>query len=95
MSRTNEKRHKDKHETCKCKCRIHANVCDDKKRWNEDKCGCECKELIYKERFDKGFMWNPSNCKYGCDKPCRVGEYLDFGNCKCRKKMVDKIVKKM
>ena len=94
VSRTNETRRKEQHETCKFKCRIHASVCDDKKRWNEDKCRCECKELIDKGRFDEGFIWNPSNCKYGCGKPCGVAEYLNFGNCKCRKKLVDKIVKK-
>ena len=24
-----------------------------------------------------------------CDKACDVGEYLDYENCKCRKKLVD------
>ena len=38
----------------------------------------------------KGFIWNPSNCK--CDKACDIGEYLDYENCKCRKKLVDKLV---
>ena len=41
---------------------------------------------------DKGFIWNPSNCECGCDKACDVGEYLDYENCKCRKKLVDKLV---
>ena len=27
-----------------------------------------------------------------CDKLCVVGEYLDYENCKCRKKLVDKLV---
>ena len=36
---------------------------------------------------DKGFIWNPSNCE--CNKACDVGEYLDYENCKCRKKLVD------
>ena len=27
-----------------------------------------------------------------CDKACDVGEYLDYENCKCRKKLVDKLV---
>ena len=27
-----------------------------------------------------------------CDKSCNVGEYLDYENCKCRKKLVDKLV---
>ena len=41
---------------------------------------------------NKGFIWNPSNCECECDKPCDVGEYLDYENCKCRKKLVDKLV---
>ena len=43
MSRTNETRHIKWHETCKCKCRLDANVCNNKQRWNEDKCMCGCK----------------------------------------------------
>ena len=46
ISRTNETRHIEWHETCKCKCRLDTSVCDNKQRWNEDKCRCECKELI-------------------------------------------------
>ena len=41
---------------------------------------------------DKEFIWNPSNCKCECDKSCDVGEYLDYKNCKCRKRLVDKLV---
>ena len=41
---------------------------------------------------DKEFIWNPSNCKCECDKSCDVGEYLDYNNCKCRKRLVDKLV---
>ena len=37
-------------------------------------------------------MWNPSNCKCECDKSCDVGEYLDYENCKCRKKLIDKLL---
>ena len=28
----------------------------------------------------------------GCDKSCDFGEYLDYENCKCREKIVDKLV---
>ena len=35
---------------------------------------------------DKGFIWNPSNCQCECDKSCDIGEYLDYKNCRCRKK---------
>ena len=41
---------------------------------------------------DKRFIWNPSNCEYECDKLCDVGEYLDYKNCKCRKRLIDKLV---
>ena len=53
MSRTNETRHIEWHETCKCMCRLYASVCNNKQRWNEDKCRCECKELIDKDACDK------------------------------------------
>ena len=58
---------------------------------NENKCRCECKELIDKGIRDKGFIWNPSNCECECDKTCDIGEYLGYENCKCRKKVVDKL----
>ena len=93
MSRTNEARHIEWHETCKCKCRLDASVCNNKQRWNDDKCRCECKELIDKGVRDKGSIWNPNNCECECDNSCDVGEYLDYENCNCRKKLVDKLVK--
>ena len=40
MSRTNETRHIKWYETCKCKCRLDPSVCNNKQRWNEDKCRC-------------------------------------------------------
>ena len=41
---------------------------------------------------DKGFIWNPSNCECECDKLCDIGEYLDYKNCKCTKKIIDKLI---
>ena len=41
---------------------------------------------------DKGFIWNPSNCECEYDKSCDIGEYLDYKNCMCRKKIVDKLI---
>ena len=95
MSRTNETIQIECHETCKCECKSGANVCNNKKRLNKNKCICECKELIDKgvcNLFGCGFIWNPSNCECECDKVCDAGEYLDYENCKCRKKLVDKLV---
>ena len=42
MSRTNETIHIEFHETCTCKCRLDGSVCNNKQRWNDDKCRCEC-----------------------------------------------------
>ena len=75
MSRTNERRHTEWYETCKCKCRLDASVYISKQRWNEGKCSCECKELIDKVVYDKGLIWNPSICECERDKSCDIGEY--------------------
>ena len=39
-----------------------------------------------------GFVYNSSNCDCECDKSCDVGEYLDYKICRCRKKLIDKLV---
>ena len=41
---------------------------------------------------DKGFIWNPRNCECECDKACDIGKYLDYENCKCKKKLVDNLI---
>ena len=48
--------------------------------------------MIDKGVCDKGYIWNPSNCECECDKSCDIGEYLDYENCKCRKRLIDKLV---
>ena len=48
--------------------------------------------MIDKGVCDKGCIWNPSNCECECDTSCDIGEYLNYENCKCRKKLVDKLV---
>ena len=91
ISRTNETRFIEWHETYKCDYKFGANVCNNKQRWNKYKCWCECKKIIDKGTFDKRFIWNPNNCECECDKACDVDGYLDYENCKCRKKLVDQI----
>ena len=71
-------------------CRLDAIFCNNKQRWNNDKCPSEYKGLIDKGMCHKAFIWNPSNCE--CDKSCDIGEYLDYVNCKCRKSLIDKLV---
>ena len=34
LTRTNETRHIEWHETCKCTCRLDESVCYNKQRWN-------------------------------------------------------------
>ena len=92
MSGTNEKRRIEWHETCKCKCKFNSSVCNNKQRRNDDKSRCECKELIDKGLCDKGFIWNPSNCVCKCYKSCDFNENLDNKNCKCKQRLVDKLV---
>ena len=41
---------------------------------------------------DIGFIWNTINCESECDKASGVGEYLDYGNFKCRKKLVAPLI---
>ena len=47
------------HETYKCKYSLDASVCNNKQRWNNDKCRSECKESMDRGISDKGFISNP------------------------------------
>ena len=51
----------------------------------------EHKSLTTKLRVLERFIWNPSNFECECNKSRDIGEYLDYENCKCRKKLVDKL----
>ena len=57
---------------------LDTSVCNNKQRWNEDKCKYECKELIDKGVSDIGFIWNPNNCECEWNKSCDIGEYLNW-----------------
>ena len=92
MSLTNEIRSIKWHETCKCICRLNEIVCNNKQKWNKDKCRCECKELIDKKVCDKGYIFNPSNCKCECYKSCNTSQYLDYSDRKCKKKIIDPLI---
>ena len=43
---------------------------------------------------DKAFIWNPSNCECECYKSCDLSEYLDYKNCKCKKRLVNKLAER-
>ena len=53
------------HESCKCECRLDQIICNNKQKWNKDKCRCEC--LVHK-KCGNNFVWNPSNCKCQCKR---------------------------
>ena len=93
LARINETRKIVWHETCKCVCRFTSAICNDRQEWNESKCRCECKEdLVSKLACDKVYMWNPSICFCECDRYCETGQYLDYKNCVCRKKIIDDLI---
>ena len=50
-------------------------ACNDKQRWNKDKCRCKCKQMIDKSRCHDGFM-NVIN---------------HYANFKRRKRKIDKL----
>ena len=81
ISRTTETRHK-------CKCRLDTSACNNKQNWIDDKCSCECKELIkvyvIKDLFGILIIVSVSVTNH-----VMMGEYLDYENCKCRKKLVE------
>ena len=91
---TNETRRIEWQEKCKCKCRFNSSFCNNKQRWNDDKYRHECKELIDKVECDKEFIWNPSNFKCECYKSSDSSEYLDYKNCKSKKRLVNKLVER-
>ena len=92
MSSTNETNHIEQHQTCKCRRRLDASVCNNKQFWNDKKCRCKSKELLEKGRCDTGFILNLSSCDGKCDKSCGIGQYLHYKNCKCKKDLISKLV---
>ena len=39
-------------------------------------------------------LFYPRNCEYEYDKSCDAGKYLDYENCTCRKRLIDKLDEK-
>ena len=51
------------HKSCKCSCLLDEKVCNNKQKWNKEKCRCECLEI---KEFENGSFWNVVNfrCKF-------------------------------
>ena len=60
MSWKNKTKHIKWHESCKCECRLDLIICNNKQKWNKDKCRCKC---LVDKKCDNNFAWNPINCK--------------------------------
>ena len=50
------------HKSCKCGCLLDKKVCNNKQKWNKNKCRCECLEI---KDCNVGFSWNVVN--YRCE----------------------------
>ena len=60
ISQQNKTRQITFHKSCKCVCRLDKIVCNNKQKWNEDKCRCEC---LIDKKCENDFVWNISNCE--------------------------------
>ena len=73
LSQNNEAINIEKHKSCKYKCKLNKDACNNKQTWNEDACQCECKKINTKEVCDSWrFIWNPSVCICECNKYCDI-----------------------
>ena len=43
-------------------------------------------------RINEEYMWNPSTCSCECDRYCETGQYLDYKNYVCRKKIIGHLI---
>ena len=88
-SRTSETRYIKLHETHKCKCRSDVSVCNNKQRWNGDKCRCECKLLIdlMKDLFGIPVIVNATVINHVI-----LGSIYIMKTVNSEKKLVDKLV---
>ena len=64
------------HKSCKCGCLLDEKVCNNKQKWNKNKCRCECLEI---KKCDNNYSWNVVNCSYELRKAAAliVGEKCD------------------
>ena len=65
------------HESCKCVCRLHPIVCNNKQKRSKDKCRYEC--LVDKKRGND-FVWNISSCE--CEYKKKQQNYQQKKNMK-------------
>ena len=59
ISRENVLKNVSFHESCKCGCLLDEKVCNNKQKWNKDKCRCECLKI---KKCEIGTFFNVINC---------------------------------
>ena len=74
ISRKNVLKNISFHQSCKCDCLLDEKVCNNKQKWNEEKCRWECLEI--KDR-DIDFSWNVVNCSCEMKKLAALIEECD------------------
>ena len=94
LSRTNETCFISRYGNHSGKYRLDASVCNYRQHSDSNKCRYEWENLIDKSRCHNGFIWNPVTCECECDRWRNVGECLNCMNCKCGKKLIDRLVEK-
>ena len=51
----------DFHKSCKCGCLLDEKVCNNKQKWNKNKCRCEHLEI---KECGNNYFWNVVNCRF-------------------------------
>ena len=59
------------HHSCKCGCLLDEKVCNNKQKWNKDKCRCEC---LIKENCSGNSFFNVINCSCEIKKVAALSE---------------------
>ena len=60
ISRKNVLRNMSFHKSCKYGCLLDEKVCNNKQKWNKNKCRCECFEI---KECGNNYFWNLVNFK--------------------------------
>ena len=57
------------HKSCKCDCLLNEKVCNNKQKWNKDKCRRECLKI---ERCSNNSFFNVVNCSCELRKAAKL-----------------------
>ena len=57
------------HKSCKCDCLLDEKVCNNKQKWNKEKCRCEC---LKEEKCSDDSYFNVINCSCEMEKAAKL-----------------------